>query len=223
MRLWRGVHGVAGISLWDGIWIWDLHRALQAVLLFFPNVIIQLDWAKRTGISMGPFLFESHTHKKQVVPSGKIWLPFERKQWCYEHLVPLAIFHHGWSQVWAPVTDGVGNIVLWDIFTKCGLYVSHKTRPSRGSVHIKQQFFSMCNGGLPRDCGTLCSFLVYFLWDFSFLSAWRECRAGLVIHLPLHVTDCWRCWETHRKSHRKVSHSMHDVGNVSPCKTFIPL
>lgn len=104
---------------------------------------------------------ESNSAQKmiQMVLSGKIWLPFGRKQWCSEHLVPHAMFHHGWSQVWAPVTADVGNIVLWDIFTKWGSYVSHyKAWPPPGSVHIKQQFFSVCDGGLPGDCSALSSF-----------------------------------------------------------------
>lgn len=42
-------------------------------------------------------------------------------------------------------------------------------------------------------------FLLSFLRDFSFLWAWRERRSGVVIHLPLRVIDCWRCWETHRR------------------------
>lgn len=77
-------------------------------------------------------------------------------------------------------------------------------------------------------------FLLYFLGDFSFLWAWCERRSGVVIHLPLRVIDCWRCWETHRRcalclpernpvtsQQRRVSHSMHDVRNVQSCWSFI--
>lgn len=131
--------------------------------------------------------------------TGEILLPSERKQWSFELLVPDAMFYHGWSKVWAGVTADVGNVILWDIFSKWGVVcqsqqnmASPRINSHKAAVLQHLWWRSSC-----KALWWLFIFLLYFLGEFGFLWAWHGRILWVVIHLPLRVIDCWQSWETH--------------------------